>query len=122
MKIQLLFPFFKVVGGKSILAFFGLLWPSFSATGSPGVAQKYPMTVFPCYTYGNPCPNIRGAWSINFLQFLNTPTSYRLYRIDINFNSTCLIVFIAHDEFCDWVRFTSHSASTDFFSFSLSVY
>ena len=57
------------------MTFFGLLWPSFSAPSSPGVAQKCPTTVPPCYTYGNPCPNIRGGCSINFMQFLNTPTS-----------------------------------------------
>ena len=73
IKIQLLLHFSKVGGGKSILAFFGLWWPSFSATGSPGVAQKCQTRVSPCYTYGNPCQNICRACSINFMQFLNTP-------------------------------------------------
>ena len=73
IKIQLLLNFSKVGGGKSILAFFGLWWPSFSATGSPGVAQKCQTRVSPCYTYGNPCQNICRACSINFMQFLNTP-------------------------------------------------
>ena len=77
IKIQLLLHFSKVGGGKSILAFFGLWWPSFSATGSPGVAQKCQTRVSPCYTYGNPCQNICRACSINFMQFLNTPISHQ---------------------------------------------
>ena len=77
IKIQLLLHFSKVGGGKSILAFFGLWWPSFSATGSPGVAQKCQTRVSPCYTYGNPCQNICRACSINFMQFLNTPPHHR---------------------------------------------
>ena len=86
IKIQLLLHFSKVGGGKSILAFFGLWWPSFSATGSPGVAQKCQTRVSPCYTYGNPCQNICRACSINFMQFLNTPIWHPLsYFIFINF-------------------------------------
>ena len=93
IKIQLLLHFSKVGGGKSILAFFGLWWPSFSATGSPGVAQKCQTRVSPCYTYGNPCQNICRACSINFMQFLNTPTMETWMR---NFKVRIWIYYLAH--------------------------
>ena len=91
IKIQLLLHFSKVGGGKSILAFFGLWWPSFSATGSPGVAQKCQTRVSPCYTYGNPCQNICRACSINFMQFLNTPLLHGGPTVDQTLDRHCLI-------------------------------
>ena len=76
-----------LVGGLSILAFFGPSWPILNAPSGPRVTKKCPTTVSPCYTYGNPCPNIRRACSINFLQFLNTPGS-RVSGL-VTFKSSC---------------------------------
>ena len=67
------FAIFQSGGWVFNFGLFGLFWPTLSEPGSPRVAQKCPTMVSPCYTHGTPCPNIRRACSINFVQFLNTP-------------------------------------------------
>ena len=70
------FAIFQSGGWVFNFGLFGLFWPTLSEPCSPRVAQKCPTMVSPCYTHGTPCPNIRRACSINFVQFLNTPTRH----------------------------------------------